>query len=163
MDAAVSREYERRKPMDASINTGLSAVFGSLVGGLATLTTAWVTQRTNSRRELIRTEISKRETLYGDFIRECSQLLVDSLVRSLDKPEAMLPAYALSNRIRLCASDAVLVEAEKVLKRITEQYFAPNLSLDGVRALVETGSNADPLKPFGEACRLELSSMRAAV
>lgn len=47
------------------------------------------------------------------------------LVHTLDKPDAMLPAYALSNRIRLSASDAALAEAEKIVKRITEQYFAP--------------------------------------
>lgn len=149
--------------MDASIISALAAVGGSLTGGLASFTTAWVTQRTQSKRELIRAEISKREALYGDFISECSRLLVDSLVRTLDKPEAMLPAYALSNRIRLTASDAVLAEAEKIMKRITEQYFAPNLTLEGVRALVEAGSDADPLKPFGEACRTELRSMQTAV
>lgn len=149
--------------MDASIISALAAVAGSLTGGLATITTAWVTQRTQSKRELIRAEISKRETLYAEFISECSRLLVDSLVRTLDKPEAMLPAYSLSNRIRLSASDAVLAEAERILKRVTEQYFAPNLSLDGVRALVEAGSDADPLKPFGEACRAELKSMHRAM
>ncbi len=145
--------------MDASIVSGLAAVLGSLTGGLATITTAWVTQRTHSKREIIRAEINKRETLYGDFISECSRLLVDSLVRALDKPEAMLPAYSLSNRIRLSASDAVLAEAEKILKRITAQYFKPNLSLEQLRELVEAGSDADPLKPFGEACRAELKSM----
>lgn len=149
--------------MDASIVSALAAVCGSLAGGLATITTAWVTQRTHSKRELIRAEIVKRETLYGDFICECSRLLMDSLMHTLDKPDAMLSAYALSNRIRLSASDTVLAEAEKILKRLTEQYFAPNLSLEELRALVESGSDADPLKPFGEACRSELKSMHTAV
>jgi hypothetical protein len=138
-------------------------VFGSLTGGLATVATTWVTQRTHSKHELMRAEINKREALYGEFICECSRLLVDSLVHALDKPDAMLPAYALSNRIRVSASDAVLAEAEKVLKRITGQYFAPNLSLEQLRALVESGSDADPLKPFGDACRAELKSMQTAV
>ncbi len=149
--------------IDASIVSGLAAVFGSLAGGLATITTAWVTQRTHSKRELIRAEISKRETLYGEFICECSRLLMDSLVHTMDKPEPLLPAYALSNRIRLSASDAVLAEAEKILKRITEQFFKPNLSLEQLRELVQAGSDADPLKPFGDLCRAELKSMQSAV
>jgi len=49
----------------------------------------------------------KREALYGEFIEECSKLLIDSLMHALNKPETMLSPYALLNRIRLSASDAV--------------------------------------------------------
>lgn len=56
--------------MDPAIVSATAAVFGSLVGSSATVATAWVTQRSRSRRELIRAEISKRETLYGEFISE---------------------------------------------------------------------------------------------
>jgi hypothetical protein len=149
--------------MDAPVVSALAAVFGSLVGGFATVATTWVTQRTQSKRELIRAEISKRETLYGEFISECSRLFVESLVRAFEKPDAVLPVYALLNRIRVSASDAVLAEAERMLKRITEQYFSPNLSVEEMRALVHSGSDVDPLKRFGEACRVELQSMQAAV
>ena len=137
--------------MEAPIISALAAVVGSLTGGFATVATAWVTQRTNGKRELIRAETTKRETLYGEFLAECARLFVDSLVRTLDKPDSMLPVYALLNRIRVSASNAVLAEAENILKRITQQYFAPNLSLDDLRALVESGGKGDPLKPFGDA------------
>jgi hypothetical protein len=150
--------------MDPAIVSAMAAVFGSFVGGSATFATAWITQRTRSKRELIAAEIHARETLYGEFIRACSKLVVDSFERTLDKPETLLPAYELLNRIRLCASDAVLAEAEQVLQRITEQYFAPNLSVEEIRALVRSGgADADPLKSFGEACRIELKSIRAVV
>ncbi len=144
--------------MDATIVSAMAAVFGSLVGGSATVATAWLTQRTQSKRERVRAEISRRETLYGEFIAECSKLFMDSLARTLDKSEAMLPPYALLSRIRVFASDAVVREAERVLERITEQYFAPNLSLEEMRALIQRGGQ-DPLKPFAEACRGELDSM----
>jgi hypothetical protein len=50
-----------------------------------------------------------------------------------------------------------------VLQRITEQYFSPNLSVDEIRALVRSGkADADPLRSFGEACRLEIKSLRAS-
>ena len=150
--------------MDPTIVGATAAVLGSLVGGSATVATAWITQRTLSKRELIGAEIRSRETLYGEFIRACSKLVVDSFERTWDKPEALLPAYELLNRIRLCASAAVLAQAEQVLQRITEQYFLPNLSAEELRALIRSGgTNADPLSSFGEACRVELKSIRTSV
>jgi hypothetical protein len=139
----------------------MAAVLGSLVGGSATMATAWITQRTSTKRELITEELRKRETLYGAFIAECSKRVIDSLAHGLEKPESMCPAYALLNRIRLSASDAVLAEAEKVLKRITGQYFSPNMTLEEMRSITRSWE-ADPLKPFGEACRAELKLIRAA-
>jgi hypothetical protein len=49
-----------------------------------------------------------------------------------------------------------------MLKRITEQYYSPNLSIEEIRMLVQS-HGPDPLKSFGEACRVELKSIRAAV
>jgi len=147
--------------MDNSIISALAAVFGSLVGGTATVATTWVTQRTQSKRQLIQTEMKKREALYGEFIHECSKRTIDSFERMLDKPESLLSMYELINRIRLCASDTVLQEAERALRLITEQYFASNLSLEEMRELVRKGGNVDPLRPFAEACRSELKAMWA--
>ena len=149
--------------MDSALITAMAGVFGSLVGGSATVATTWVTQRTLSKRELLRGEIRRRETIYGQFISECSRRLIDSFERTLDTPENLLSMYELLNRIRLCASDKILHEAERVLKLITEQYFSSNLSLEEMRALIQKGGNEDPLRPFAEACRSELRSMRAAV
>jgi hypothetical protein len=148
--------------MDSTIVSAMAAVLGSLVGGSATVAATWVTQRTLSKRELLRADIRRREALYGEFISECSARIIDSFERTLEKPETLLHAYALLNRIRLCASDAVLAQGEATLRFITEQYFSPNLSVDEMRKLVRKWTT-DPLEPFGEACRLELKSMRAAV
>lgn len=148
--------------MDATIVTAMSGVLGSLVGSSAAVATAWVTQKTLSRRELVRMEIRKRETLYGEFIAECAKLVVDAFTHTLDQPEKLLPTYAFINRVRLCASQPVLVEAEHVLKRITEQYFLKNLTVEELRQLARS-EQADPLKAFGEACRAELKSMRTRV
>jgi hypothetical protein len=149
--------------MDTAIVTAMAGVLGSLVGGSVTVAATWVTQRTLSKRELIRTEIRRREALYGEFISECSKRVIDSFERTLDTSENLLSMYELLNRIRLCASDTILHEAEQVLKLITEQYFSSNLSLEEMRALVQKGGTEDPLRPFGEACRIELKSMRSAI
>ena len=145
--------------MDPAIVSAMAAVFGSLVGGSATVATTWITQRTLSKRELIGAEIRTRQTLYGEFIRECSKLVVDSFTHTLDKPETLLPVYELLNRIRLCASDAVLAEAERILATITEQYFSPNLSVEEMRALVRARA---PIHSSRSARRAASSSNRCA-
>ena len=140
----------------------LAGVLGALAGGSATVAAAWVAQKTQGRRELAQAEIHKREALYGEFIGECSKLLIDSLVHKLEGPQQLGRAYELLNRIRLSASDAVLAEAEGIVRRITDQYFQPNLSIEEMHRLLRSNS-ADPLKSFGQACRAELKSMQSAV
>ena len=146
--------------MDATLVGAMAGVLGSLVGGSATVATAWLTQTTASRRELVQLEFRNREALYGEFIAECSKLLMDAMAHTLDKPETLLNAYALLNRIRLSASPAVLAEAEHLLRRITEQYFSNNLTVEEMREIARS-EVADPLKPFGEACRVEFASISA--
>jgi hypothetical protein len=145
--------------MNTTLITAMVGVLGSFVGASAAVATAWVSQRTLNRRELFRDSIRKREALYDEFIGECARLAVDALSHSLEKPEVLLPAYALLNRIRLCASPAVLAEAENVLRRITEQYFAGNLQVDQIRQIA-LSREGDPLEDFGRACRAELKSMQ---
>ena len=148
--------------MDGAFVGAMAAVLGSLVGGSSMVATAWLNQKTQSKREMLRLEIRKREALYGEFIAECAKLLIDAFTHSLDDPEKLLRPYALVNRIRLSASQPVVTEADRLLSRITEQYFSSNLTLDQMRALARS-EQPDPLRPFGEACRLELNAMRAAV
>ncbi len=146
--------------MDTATIGALSAVLGSLIGGTATAATSWMSQRALNRSKQIKDEMKRREALYGEFISECAKLAVDALAHSLEKPETLLPAYALLNRIRLCASPAVLAEAENVLRRVTEQYFAKNLPVEQIRHLA-LSEDGDPLEALGQACRAELKAMRA--
>ena len=138
----------------------MAGVLGSLVGGTSTVAATWVVQRALGRRELLDAEMRKREALYGQFISECSKRVVDSFERQLEKPETLLTIYELLNRIRLCASNAVLREAERALIAITEQYFGPNFSLEQVREIIRTGRGVDPLREFAEAGRVELKAVR---
>ncbi len=145
---------------DTALLTTFSGLLGTLIGGSASVATTWVAHKTVSKRELMREEMRKRETLYGEFIGECAKLLMDSFTHTLDKPETMLAVLALINRIRLCASPSVLKQAERLVGRITEQYLSQNLSLDELRELARS-EDADLLREFAETCRAELTSMQA--
>jgi hypothetical protein len=148
--------------MEPGMVGALAGVLGALAGGSATVAAAWVAQKTQGRRELMQAEIHKREALYGEFIGECSRLLIDSLSHTIEGPQQLVRAYELLNRIRLSASEAVLAEAEGITRRVADQYFQPNLSIEEMRALLHT-EKGDPLKSFGRACRAELTSMQSAV
>ena len=155
--------------MDPAILSALAAVLGSAVGGSATLGTAWITQKTQSRREVVGAEIRKREALYGEFIAECSKLLIDALDHTLEDPGKLLQIYALQNRIRLTSSDAVVAAADQTLQRILKQYFAENITQEALRELTlgftdfDRLKALDSLKPFSEACRKELWALQHAI
>ena len=145
--------------MDSTWLPALSGVLGSLVGGSVSFATAWITQKAGSRRELRRDEMRKREMLYSEFIVECAKRLVDAFEHRLEKPDTLLPVYALISRIRISASRPVVLEAEHLLALITEQYFSDPLTVDELRRLARA-EDADPMRGFGEACRAELKSLR---
>jgi len=141
--------------MEQSIISALAAVLGSLVGGASTITTAWFTQKAQSRRESVNAEIRRREGVYTEFINECSKLAIDAFNQSLENPGTLMNAYALLNRIRLTSSDAVVDAADQIIKGIVEQYFRPNLSMEELQKMTAAG-RADPLKAFSVSAREEL-------
>ena len=108
-----------------AIVSALAGILGSLSGGSASVATTWIAHDRRSKREARLAEVAKREALYGEFISECSTRVMDSFERNLDKPGTLLSIYALLNRIRLCASDAVLTQTVDLARFIIEQYFLP--------------------------------------
>jgi hypothetical protein len=146
--------------MDTAVVTAASAILGSLVGGFASMATAYMTQMTQAKRAAVEAAMHKRERLYSDFIVECSKLALDAMQHSLDDPEKFQPAYALVNHIRLVSSDAVLQAAEEALEEIFERYRGPNLPVEKIRELSSIKSLHDPLQAFSEACRNELRSLQ---
>jgi hypothetical protein len=153
--------------MDAPVLSAMSAVVGSIIGLSASVATSWVSQRSQLRRQAIDAEIKKRETLYAEFITECSKLAIDALDHSLDSPDKILNIYALQNRIRLCASQSVVAATEQVIAWIGQQYMKENLTPGESRKLVlnafhDPQRRVDPLRPFSETCRHELEMLAEA-
>ena len=161
--ARIRDRTRTRVAMDATIVTCAGRYFRiRSAGGSASVATAWITQK---HAQQARRNSGRARQARGALRRIHQRMferVMDSLERNLDKPETLLSIYALLNRIRLCASAAVLTQAEELVKFIMEQYFAPNVSLEEFHERVHSGE-IDPLKAFSEACRQELMSMHATV
>src|SRR6185369_13740327 len=117
--------------MNGGIISALAAIMGALVGGLASLASTWMSERSRHRRDLLQREIAKRETTYSEFIELASKLYAASATHRIDDDAAelagMVSLYAVSSRIRLFASEQVIMEAEEVMDRIIMQYGDDNL------------------------------------
>ena len=155
--------------MDNGITNGLAAIFGALVGGLASVASTWMSERTRHRRDLLRREITKRETTYAEFIEHASKLYVTSATHNLDDGDGNLESelegavslYGIASRIRLFASDRVIKEAEAVLDLILIQFGAENISVQELRA--KKLNERDPLKAFSVSCRRELHDLQRVI
>ena len=155
--------------MDGGLSNGLAAIMGALVGGLASLASTWVSERSRHKRDLLQREITKRETTYSDFINNASKLYVASATHNLNDDDANLESelegavslYGIASRIRLFASDRVIKEAEAVLDLILIQFGAENISVQELRA--KKLNERDPLKAFSVSCRRELNDLQRMI
>jgi hypothetical protein len=142
----------------SSAITALAAIAGSIVGGLASFLTTYLTQRHQARSDLMSREAAHREELYSQFIKEAVNVYVDSLDKSLEKPASLIEMYSLIGRIRLVSDDKVLAAAEKAADAVVESYHRPPTTFDMMVTMVREGQ-FDPLKEFTEACREERKAM----
>jgi hypothetical protein len=128
------------------------------VGGLASFATTYFTQRNQTHRDFLSRDVANREELYSQFIKEATNLYVDSLGKTLENAASLIGMFSLIGRIRLVGSDKVLAAAEKVAEIIIDSYNRPPRTFDDAYKVVREG-HVDPLKEFTEACREERKAM----
>jgi hypothetical protein len=110
-------------------------------------------------------EITKRETVYADFIMTASKLVLQAYVNEgvrLDADEQHL--IGLANRMRLFAPRSVIEQAEAVIREIVDLSRKPGMD---VRKLtveeVAERRHSDPLLPFSVASRSDLDHVYQTV
>jgi hypothetical protein len=64
--------------IDSALLSPISALFGALIGGGATLLGAMYTQRSQDRLQRVASEIAKREAVYAEFVMSASNLLLNA-------------------------------------------------------------------------------------
>ena len=145
--------------MDISILPAISALAGSLIGGLSTLTASLMTQRRQFRAQALIQEATKRETLYAEFIKEASKRRAEAWSRQAESPEVIAGLYSGVERMRLWSSSKVIREAEHVIHHVIDAYASPDKTFDDLRQNMDAAISHDPIKAFSEACRLELQAL----
>jgi len=149
--------------MDAGITSALAALLGASVGGLASLASTWIGERSRNRRDLLQGEMVRRESTYSEFIEKASHLYAESATHGIEDDKAavsgLVSLYAVSSRIRLFASDRVILQADNVVDRMIPQYGNENISAEQLRTSA-LERKEDPLKEFSITCRRELQDIQ---
>ena len=140
--------------MDPAYISALSALAGSLIGGLTSLAGSWVSQNAQARAQQLLGSWTRRQELYNAFIEGASKLYGDALVSNDAEVSKFIPLSVILNRMRVLSSASVVEEAEAVIERIVDTYLEPNQTL---RELRGQHDKIDILRQFSDACRKDLS------
>jgi hypothetical protein len=100
-------------------------------------------------------DAAKREALYVDFINETSKHLAEAVTHQTEDPAVTVGLYSTVERMRLVSSGQVIHAAEELIREVVKAYESPALTFEQFREKRRAGLR-DPLKDFGEACRMEL-------
>jgi hypothetical protein len=146
--------------MDSAYFSAFAALGGSIIGGLRSLATSWLTQHTQLRAQQYTQNIGRKETLYKDFVEEASRLYADAFEHDRTELSNLVRLYAMISRMRVLSSPKVVGDADRVARLIIETYLAPNKTFRDARDMVKSHA-VDPLRDFSEACREELHRLRA--
>jgi hypothetical protein len=128
---------ETKKQIDPPLLSAISAFIGALMGGGPSLVAAVYTQRRQDRLQRIAREITKRETVYADFIMTASRVLLSAYVSDglkLDGDGQHL--IGLANRMRLFAPPTIIDKVEAVIKEIVKLSHRPG------KDVTESGSSS---------------------
>jgi hypothetical protein len=146
--------------VDASAITALAALMGAAVGGLTSVLSSWVVQRTQARAQRIAQDFAHRQDLYKEFIEEASKCYVHALQHDEPDIPTLVGVYAKLNRMRVVSSPRVLDAAIQIERKLIDTYLAPDKTFLELREMVHSRS-VDLLSGFSAACRAELESLRA--
>src|SRR5262245_12583506 len=112
--------------MDQAYFSALAALAGSMIGGMTSLVTSWLTQHAQFRAQQLGHDLSRREDLYRDFIEESSRLYTDAFEHDKAEPSKLVKLYGLVSRMRIVSSARIIESADKVCRVIIETYLSPN-------------------------------------
>jgi hypothetical protein len=143
--------------MDAGYITALAALGGAALGGFTSFATSWTTQRVQMNAERAASSKSRRQKLYNAFIDDAAKMYGDALIHDKLELSGLIELHAIVSRMRVFSSVAVIENASRVVRVITETYSQPNKSPLEIEEMIENGT-IDLLKGFSEACRREFET-----
>jgi hypothetical protein len=154
-DMPSKREYG----MDTALISTLSALAGSIVGGVTSGATTWISHQYQAKAGHRLHNLAQRENLYRDFVVAASETYGGSMVNNEPEIHEVIGLYGMISRMRILSDPLVVECAEQTVNSIIDTYFSPKKSLLELRALMERGEAIDPLRRFSEVSRSELSAL----
>jgi hypothetical protein len=142
--------------MDIAYLSALAALAGSVVGGLTSALTTWLSARAQARAGRLAHEMSRREDLFKDFIVAASKAYGEAIVSSEPQIQELVGLYAMISRMRVLCLPQTIACADKIMLTTIDTYFAPNKTIRELNDVIKSGEGIDPLKEFSEAAREEL-------
>jgi hypothetical protein len=141
---------------DPAYLSAVSALAGSLIGGLTSGITTWLSVRNQAKAGRLAHQFSQRDDLYKDFIISASKVYGDAILTNEPQMHDLVALYAMISRMRVFSSSRTIVSAQQVMEATVDTFFAPNKSLQELHDLIKSGTGIDPLKNFSDAAREEL-------
>ena len=145
--------------MDPATISALAALGGSVVGGVTTGLSTWISQRASAKAGMLSTDLTRRQELFRDFIVLASRAYSEALTSNDPKIPEILDLYALVSRMRALCRLETASAAEKLMRLILKTYSAPNKTFVELREMV-ANEQLDPLKEFSLAAREEIEAAR---
>jgi hypothetical protein len=149
----------------AYISAG-AALAGSLIGGLTSLATSWLTQRTQARAGEATRNRRRRQRLYRKFIDEASRLYINALVhdevQASERAAELVKIYSVISQMRTLSSRRVILAAENIGRKIVDTAAAPKKTVPELQVMLHQDA-VDPLREFSEACRAEFEALGSAL
>jgi hypothetical protein len=145
--------------MDAAYLSALSALAGSVVGGMTSGLANWFNLRAQTKAGMYAHELSRREDLYRDFIMAASKAYGEAIMSNEPQMQDLIALYAMISRMRIMSASRTVECADRIMRITMETYRTPNRSVVELEELIKKGADIDPLKEFSEAARDELRAM----
>ncbi|MBV8116228.1 MAG: hypothetical protein JO300_15900 [Silvibacterium sp.] len=145
--------------MDTAFISALSALAGSIVGGLTSGATTWLGHRSQAKAGRRLHNVAQREILYRDFVCAASEAFGDALTHTEPQIPQIVTLYGMISRMRILSSPEVVACADKTINAIIDAYLSPNRTFLEIHTLIRNGEQIDPLKEFSEIARDELAAL----
>lgn len=149
--------------MDVAYVSALSALAGSVVGGLTSGITTWLSQRAQAKAGQLAHDLSRREDLYANFVVAASKAYGEALVSNEVQIQELIALYAMISRMRVRCSPRTVACAERIMLATTDAWAAPNKTIAELNQMMKSGVGVDPLKDFAEAAREELRTFSSII
>ncbi len=142
--------------MNTAYLTALSALGGSVVGGLTAGITTWMSLRAAAQAGHVAMELTRRQDLFRDFIVAASKAYGNALMTDEPQIQEFVALYAMISLMRILCSPETVACAEKIMHLTIDANLAPNKTLQELREMLKSESIIDPLKEFSQLARDEL-------